>query len=293
MPSSDPGDRPDRPDPRDARSLLFVPGNRGDRFTKAAASGADAVVCDLEDGVAPAAKDTARDTVAGWLRAGGRAVVRINAPGTPWYDRDIAALAGLPGLLGVMLPKAESTTDLATLCGTLGTVLPLVETALGVHRAHEIAAVPGVVRLVFGSLDYALDAGTALTDTALLHARSTLVLASRVGGIIAPVDGVTTDLADPAATASAARLARDLGFGGKLCIHPRQVDPVNHAFSPSTEEIRRATQIVKAVTDDGVAVVDGAMVDRPVVEAARRTLIHAARRQVSLERRDRHQNGLS
>jgi citrate lyase subunit beta/citryl-CoA lyase len=266
------------PDVRNARSWLFVPGDRGDRFAKAAASGADVVVCDLEDAVAAEAKASSRTEVARWLADGGLACVRVNAHGTPFHDADVAALAGVPGLLAVMLPKAEDSRVLAAVGDALGRdtpVVALVETALGQHRVHEVAAAPGVARLAFGSIDLALDLGAEDASFPLLFARSSLVLASRVAGLPAPVDGVTPQLDDPALVQAAAATAAGLGFGGKLCVHPRQVDAVHAGFRPGAEEVRHARRVLAAVTDGGARRLDGQMLDRPVVERARQVLRRA------------------
>lgn len=269
---------PGRPGVDIARSLLFVPGDRPDRFDKAATSGADGVICDLEDAVAAQTKASARAAVTHWLAGSGSAAVRINAPGTDWHDDDRAAVAGLRGLTAVMVPKAENPQDMAALAAALGRGTPivaLIETALGIHRAHEIAATAGVVRLAFGALDFALDTRSAADeDAALLYARSSLVVASRVARIPPPIDGVTTCLGDEAAVRSAASMARRLGFGGKLCVHPRQVVPVNAAFTPTEEEIHHARRIV-AAAGDGVTSLNGRMVDKPVVDHARMVLTQA------------------
>jgi citrate lyase subunit beta/citryl-CoA lyase len=254
---------------------LFVPGDRPERFAKAVASGADAVVLDLEDAVTPAHKDAARDEIAGWLSGAGRGWVRINAAGTPWQAADVAALAGLPGLLGLVIPKSEDPQllqDLTLRNGPAVGVLALVETALGVHRAVEIASA-GVDRLAFGSIDFAEDVGSDGSWEALLLVRSTLVLASRVAGIAAPVDGVTTALRDPERLAYDVAAARGLGFAGKLCVHPDQVRPVQAGFAPTAQEVDWAERIVSAARDTrGAVAVDGAMVDRPVLARARRIL---------------------
>ena len=259
------------------RSLLFVPGDRPDRFEKAARSGADLVVCDLEDAVSPGSKDAAREEVARWLREGGTAAVRVNALGTPWYAADCAALAGLAGLAAVMVPKAEDSRALGELAARPGAVplIALVETALGLHHALNLAAVPGVARLAFGAVDFALDTGCAEDDLALLHARSSLVVASRAAGVAQPVDGVTLALDDPEAVRVDAARARRLGFAGKLCVHPGQVAAVNAAFSPSPEEVDRARRVVAAAGDGAASRVDGEMVDVPVLERSRRVLRQA------------------
>src|SRR6202012_981355 len=146
-----------------ALSLLFVPGHRPDRFAKAAESGAGAIILDLEAGVAPDAKVEARQHVAEWLAAGGGGIVRINPPGTPWYNADLAAVAGSP----VMLPKAETAAQVAAVVDTLGAgaqVLPLIEPAAGVLAADQVLAVPGVVRAAFGSIDLSAQLGIDPND---------------------------------------------------------------------------------------------------------------------------------
>jgi citrate lyase subunit beta/citryl-CoA lyase len=266
---------------RGARSWLFVPGDRNDRFTKASNSGADLVVYDLEDAVAGGAKDRARAEVAGWLRHGGTGCVRVNSPGSPRFDADVTSLAGAPGLHAVMVPKAEDPRALSRLTARLGpdvAVVALVETALGVHRVHDLAAAPGVTRLAFGSLDFALEIGADHAWLPLLSARTALVMASRLAGLPAPVDGITQALDDPAAVRDAAAAAASLGFGGKLCIHPQQVSAVHDAFRLSEQEIQRARRIVAAFAEGGAGQVQGHMIDRPVVERARQVLRRAAAR---------------
>jgi citrate lyase subunit beta / citryl-CoA lyase len=265
------------------RSWLYVPGDRPDRFAKAAASGADVVICDLEDSVGPANKALARDSVAAWL-SGHRAVVRVNGVDTPWHDDDVAALGNSPHLAGVMLPKSQEPEDIGRLGRRLGgrtELVPLVETAAGVANAAAIAADPQVSVLAFGSVDFALDLGIDDIDgeeqTVLLYARSALVIASRVAGIAPPIDGVTLSLADADAIRDDTRRARALGFGGKQCIHPRQVHEVNAVFTPSREAIAGAQRVIDAAEDSrGSAVqLDGQMIDRPRIDRARRVLAAA------------------
>jgi citrate lyase subunit beta/citryl-CoA lyase len=247
-----------------ATTFLFVPGDRPDRFGKALASGADVVILDLEDAVAPAAKDAARAAAGEWLESH-RAMVRINAPGTPWFDADaeLVAVRGVP----VMVPKAETPGVLAG----FGAVVALVETALGVERAGELAAVPSVTRLAFGSVDLAAQLGVAPEDREpFAYARSRLVIASAAAGLAPPVDGVTTDLGAGSPLEEDVRYARRLGFGGKLCIHPKQVAVVRAGFTPTEAERAWARRVVAA--GDGVSVVDGRMVDKPVLARARHIL---------------------
>jgi len=263
------------PDVGSARSWLFVPGDRSDRFAKAAASGADMVVLDLEDAVAEGAKAAARESVTCWVGAGRTACVRINAHGTPSYDADVAALTGLAGLAAVLVPKAEDPQALVALSEALGpgtSLVALVESAVGVQRTDEVAAVPGVDRLVFGSIDLALDLGAEDGGLPLLYARSRLVVASRAAGVAAPVDGVTPSLDDAGAVEADAIAAARLGFGGKLCVHPAQVAVVNTAFSPSEQDVQYAQRVLAAAGGGGAVRLDGQLVDRPVLERARRVL---------------------
>ncbi|WP_030454665.1 HpcH/HpaI aldolase/citrate lyase family protein [Herbidospora cretacea] len=246
------------------RAALFVPGDRPDRFAKAAAAGADTIILDLEDAVAPAAKPAARAHVRAWLADGGPGMVRINARGTAWHDDDVALVTefGCP----VMIPKAESAADV------FGTAYPLIETAAGLLNAREICAAPGVAQPAFGGVDMAAQLGVSPEDrTALLQARSLLVLAAAAAGAAAPLDGVTTDLTSEETLRGDAGHAASLGFGGKLCVHPKQVGPVLAAFTPSEEDLAWAREVLAASTG-GVGVVRGQMIDKPVVDRARRLL---------------------
>lgn len=261
-----------------ARTLLFVPGSRPDRFDKAVASGADLVVVDLEDAVAGPGKDAARTALADWLDASPpelAVAVRVNALGSEHHEDDVAALAGRRGLCAVLVPMAEDPSGLSALAERLGEavdVVALVETALGLHRVHELACAPGVRRLALGHLDLAADLGSSTDDTAMLMARSTLVLASRVASLPGPVDGTTTALDDPGAAGADAARARSLGFTGKLCVHPSQVRPVTEAFRPSEQELEWAQRVLAAAPEGGAVRVDGQMVDAPVVLRARHLL---------------------
>lgn len=260
-----------------ARTMLFVPGARPDRFAKAASAGAGAVVLDLEDAVGEEDKDAARRHVVDWLATGGQAVVRVNAAGTAWHDDDVAMLAGLRA--AVMVPKAEDPGVLAELAGKLpgAPLIPLVETAGGVLRAREVCGVGGVVRPAFGSVDLAAQLGIDHTDRqALLHARSSLVLAAAAAGVAAPLDGVTTSVADADLLTADTLHAVELGFTGKLCIHPRQLDTARSGFEPSSEAVEWAVEVLSAAKEGAVAVVGGQMIDKPVVDRARRILNRVA-----------------
>jgi len=258
------------------RSCLFVPGNRPERFPKACASGADVVIVDLEDAVPDGQKSFARESVAFWLSADRPVYVRVNGTTTAWFEEDVAAIRR-PGLAGVVLPKAEGRGQLAALAALLPDpvrILPIVETAAGVWNVLEIASSPKVERLAFGALDFQLDAGITGEGEELLYARSRIVLASRVAGILPPLDGVTTGLDAPDALASDILRSRRLGFGGKLCIHPNQVAAINEGFLPTEREIAWAKGVLAAASSSGGGASrrDGKMIDRPVIEQAKRIL---------------------
>lgn len=272
------------------RSLLFVPAVRPDRFPKALATGADAVCLDLEDGVAPGAKETAREQAFALLAGRGpsRAEVslRINDVKTALGRTDLAALAAAgvrPDAL--MLPKVAGAGEIgeveAALAAT-GAALPLIvqlETAAGLMAAAEIAAAsPNVSAVFFGAIDLAADLGCAVEWEALLHARSRVVLAAGAAGVSA-LDSPWMDVPAVAALAGESRRARRLGFAGKAAIHPSQVPVIQQAFSPSAEEVAWARKVVAAYErqQGGVLLVDGRLVERPVVRSARRNLLIAER----------------
>ena len=276
-----------------ACSFLFVPATHPERFQKALASGADMVIVDWEDAVAPADKAGARVALleaALTLDAAQRArlLVRINAEGTPWFADDLAALAQLMarGLAGAVVPKAEHLPTLqavAHAAGTRAALLPLIESVAGLDAVDALAAGPQVARLAFGHLDFQVDAGMACgpDEAELLPVRMALVLASRRAHLAAPIDGVTVDTRDPKRMAQDAERARRMGFGAKLCIHPAQVAPLHAAFDPDEAAVARALRVQQALQDagGGVCVLDGRMVDAPVLKAAEQTLQRHARAQ--------------
>jgi len=265
-----------------SRSLLFVPGDRPERFDKAAACGAHEIVLDLEDAVAPAAKAGARDAVARWLD-GGRQVqagvqVRVNGWQTPWFDDDLALLRTLPAATA-MLPKADAESLAAVAAALPGRrVVALLETARGWRDLRALAALPNVARIAFGSVDFEAETGIADDGDALTPVRTQIVLESRAAGLAAPIDGVSLSFDDEEAMRRHALRARRFGFGGKLCIHPRQVAAVNGAWCPSAEERAWAERVLAAfqASGGGVTTVDGRMVDKPVVERARQIAAEAA-----------------
>lgn len=264
------------------RSYLFVPANRTERFAKAFEAGADAVIVDLEDAVRPTAKAAARAALAAWLSPGQPVLVRINSVDSDWF-RDDVELCKAPGVAGIVLPKAERADDILFLAGRIEPsilILPLIETAVGFHKAYELAQARQVQRLLFGSIDFQLDMGINGDDEELLYFRSQLVLMSRLAGIHAPVDGVSVAIDAPEQLRAETLRARRLGFGAKLCIHPKQVGPVNECFKPTADEIAWAKRILQAASHaEGAAVaVDGKMVDRPVILRAEKILREGERR---------------
>jgi citrate lyase subunit beta/citryl-CoA lyase len=264
---------------RTARTLLFVPGNRPDRFSKARDAGADLVVIDLEDAVAPDAKAEARTQAAAWA-AQQPCAVRVNGGDTEWFEDDVAALLGHG--CAVMLPKAEDPRVVERLADALGADAPiigLVETARGVLQAPAVAATRGMRRLAFGSYDLAAELGVSPDSTeAMAWSRGTVVIASASAGLPPPVDGVSAAVHDVERVRRDTRLGAALGFDGKLCIHPKQVPVVHHVLRPAEEDVAWASKVVDAVAGGALGVVGGEMVDKPVAERARRILRRAKQR---------------
>lgn len=267
--------------PRDAITALFVPGDRPDRFAKALGSGADVVIVDLEDAVAPHEKSAARAHVRSALVAGdSRIMVRINPPQTSWHDDDIALVADFgpdEGLLGVVVAKAESAAQLSAVQARIKPgveIVALIESARGLAAVTEIASAGGVTRLAFGAIDLALDLDST-SEKLLDLARFELAVASRVADLAPPLDTPSVEIRDVDAVAESARHARGFGFGGKLCIHPAQLAPVRAAFLPTPSEVAWAQLVLTAGTESATQV-GGIMVDRPVIERARRILATAA-----------------
>ena len=266
------------------RTFLFVPADRPDRIDKALDSGADAVIVDLEDAVAPDGKEAARQMLAGWLATSERAVfLRINGPGTAWHAADLQ-LARSALVCGVFLPKAEHPKTVESVhVVTAKPVLPIIESAAGLQHVQRIAEAEGCARLAFGKLDLAIDLGLEpdegdKNETVFLHYRAQLVVASRVAGLAPPIEGVYTDIHDVEGLAFYCRRARREGFNAVLLIHPKQVATVTAAFAPSAAETAWARRILAAAEQScgAATVVDGRMVDAPVIARARRLLGDAA-----------------
>ena len=270
------------------RSLLFSPGDQPDLMRKAPDSGADVVAFDLEDAVAPGEKAAAREAVNGVLTdpefdPSCEVCVRINAVRP---DRDLAAndlkavLDGDPRIDSVMLPKAERAADVRVLDDLLAArgadlpVLALCESAAGVLHAESIAAADPVTGVAFGAEDLAADTGASRTreGTEVLHARERVVLAAAAAGVDA-VDTVFTDIGESEALAADTGFALELGYDGKMCIHPAQVAVVNDAFTPAEDRIEWARRVLTAAAEaeaDGVGVfrVDDEMIDAPLIARA-------------------------
>lgn len=268
--------------PATARSFLFVPGNRPERFDKALLAGADMVIVDLEDAVPASAKAQARsDITAAWLRwmpmQRARVLVRINACNTLEGQDDLVWLPQLVGLPAVMVPKAEDPVSLASVHASQ--LIPLVETAEGLARLDALASTPRVMRLALGHLDLQADLGMNCSpdETELAPVRLAIVLASRRARLAAPIDGVTTDTKNRLLVEDDAARSHRFGFTGKLCIHPLQVAAVHAAFAPSTAQLDWARRVLQAEGAAGGAAytVDGRMVDAPVLKLARQCLAMA------------------
>ncbi len=277
------------------RSLLFTPANGGRKVEKAFASAADGVILDLEDAVAVGEKPAARRAAVQAL--GGErtrtAWVRVNALSTPFCFDDLLAIApAAPD--AIVLPKVESCADVRTAdwllsqlearyglaAGSIG-LTPILETATGIAAAGDIArGSPRVQRLMFGAVDLALDMDLDLDDDqgAIAQARFAIALASRAAGLPGPMDTAFVDIPALDRLRASAVRARAMGYSGKLCIHPAQIEVVNEVFTPTTRELERARRIVDAfdaAERAGLAAVslDGAMIDYPVVLKARRVLL--------------------
>jgi citrate lyase subunit beta/citryl-CoA lyase len=265
-----------------AVSVLFVPGDRPERFAKAQRSGADVIILDLEDAVSPENRPAALAAIIAALApfpvvGEGNpiaAVVRIS--GAESVD-ELAALAAVAeqagnGLLGVMIPKAESVQQILSVLTALPTgiaCIPLIESAVGLVNAMALAGVTGVTRLAFGAVDFGLDVD-ATHATVFDFARAQIVISSAAAGIAAPLDSPSLSFTDMQIVSEEARRARESGCGGKLCIHPNQVAVVQQSFLPTPDQVAWAQKVVEL--EGGAAQLDGTMIDRPVVERAKKIL---------------------
>ena len=263
------------------RSALFVPGSRPDRFAKALAAGADAVIVDFEDAVEEPLKRQARDNLAAFLNDNTQASVwvRVNAPTHAEHEDDLAFCERYAGVAGVLLPKVESAAHVAAVWQTGKPVLPIIESAKGLLALEQIAHAEGVERLSFGGLDLALDlnlnSGTHAAQTFLDQARMSVQLHSRGADLLPPLDGVHPAIGDPQGLHRAIRHAYDMGYGGALCIHPAQVPVIHAALAPSIDDLNWARKVINAsaaAKGAGAFQLDGQMVDAPVLLRAQRLL---------------------
>jgi citrate lyase subunit beta/citryl-CoA lyase len=268
-------------------NFLFVPGTRPERFTKALDSGAGGVIIDLEDAVAAEDKEMARNAIRGaWpsftAEQKKRLVIRSNSPGSKFYSADLI-LAQELDVACLLIPKSESLDEMngAALVLPNTALIPMIETAIGLDHLREIANSNQVIRLALGNLDLQADLGMVCDpqETELQTARYQIVLASRVAQIAPPIDGVTPSTDDVVRIQDDAERAKRMGFGGKLCIHPKQVGIVKAAFMPSEAEVTWAKRVIEAdaASKGGAVKLDGRMIDRPVVLLAQRTIAIAGK----------------
>ncbi|WP_433159495.1 HpcH/HpaI aldolase/citrate lyase family protein [Kribbella sp. CA-247076] len=259
-------------------TALYVPANRPDRFAKAVAAGPDLVVFDLEDAVPVDDKADARGWAVAWIAANatGPVEVRVNAPGTPWIEDDLAALAAVPGIR-VRVPKVESAADVRAVLEQVPSarITALIESPLGLERAFEIASVhPQLVAVALGEADLASSLGVD-GPAGLAWARGRLVTASRAAGLGAPMMSVYPHVNDPDGLRQTCLEGRALGFVGRTAIHPRQLSTIVECFTPTAVQLAEAEALLAAVEKAGVAeggvivLPDGRMVDPAMVGRAR------------------------
>ncbi|UTW50540.1 CoA ester lyase [bacterium SCSIO 12827] len=276
------------------RTYLFAPGNHARRAEKAFTLDCDAVILDLEDAVAVAEKPATRALVVETLKQnpGKRGYVRVNAWDTEFCFNDILAVTG-PWLTGLILPKVEEAAQVIAVDWILANIerdkgmevgaidlVPIIETGKGVANVRAIAAAgTRVRRLSFGAGDYTKDMSMrwTLAETEIDHARAEIALASRAEGLEPPIDSVWIHIKDTDGLVRSAENVRDMGYQGKLCIHPDQIGPTNGVFTPTEEQITFAEKVVAAFEEAearGLASIqmDGYFIDYPIVDQARRTL---------------------
>jgi citrate lyase subunit beta / citryl-CoA lyase len=276
------------------RSFLFAPGNHARRVGNALSLDADAVILDLEDAVATAEKPAARSAVTAALTLARQSLlyVRVNAADTEFCYGDLVAVVHR-GLDGIVLPKVESATALATIDWLLAQLererglvtggidlIPIIETASGLTSLDRILAAGTRVRQVaFGAGDFTLDVNMAWSrsEAELAFARARIVTASRAAGIEGPFDTVWVDLADEEGLEISARTALGFGFQGKMCIHPKQIAPVHRVFTPGEPEVAFAERVIAAFAEAEAAgsaaiQLDGKFIDYPILYRAQRIL---------------------
>lgn len=265
-------------DLKSGQSFLFVPGDRPERFAKAAASGADAIIIDLEDAVSPDAKATARAHALNYLnsRPSGHVLLRINDAQSAFFEEDVEA-SQHPSLAGVVLPKANLESTRALGIKLKCPVWPLIETVEGLSRAAEIASLGNIARLMLGTIDLALEMGLDAAHQGgkamLDQARFALLMASHRAKIPPPVDGVWPSLEDQDGLITTAVYARAAGMVGMMCIHPRQVEALHRTFAPDAAELEWARALLAASKNERASFrFRGQMIDKPILDRARKTL---------------------
>ena len=255
-------------------TMLFVPGDRPDRLEKAAITGANAMVMDLEDAVIPENKAACLATLSSLSAFDVPLFVRCNATDSQWFADDMACIRDCVAA-GVIVPKSETSDQIDAVQAVLGMdafIIALVETALGIDNLAAILAHPGVAVCAFGHLDFALDLGTSPDWEPLLYARHQLVMQSRLANKPKPLDGVSVEINDIDAVSKAAMRARAMGFGGKLLIHPKHVEPAMTAFVPDRETYQWALAAVGQSDKGAVVKMDGQMLDLPVIKKAKQII---------------------
>lgn len=265
--------------PLDPSLLLFVPADRPERFGKALGSGASGAILDLEDAVSPDRKAYARDQVRAFLDAHDDltdVVVRVNPAETPDGKRDLAMIAGARRPGAVVVPKAGEPGDCDRVANEIGSIpqIVLIESARGLAHCEAIALAPHVLALAFGPYDLAAELGGVTDIDVMLPHRARMLVAARAAGRWA-IDGPSREYGDPSIPARDADHARRLGYDGKLLIHPSQLAPVRAAFAPSDDDVAYARRIVEAAVRSNPAVLDGTMIDPPIIIAAERVLRRA------------------
>ncbi len=247
-----------------ARSWLLVAATRPEQFDAAEGSRADQIILDIEDAVDPRLKPEAREGIVSWLSSGGTGWVRINDHASDFWSDDVDALAGLPGLRGVMLAKAEAAEHVSETFDRLRGATPviaLVESALGIEEAANIARARGAYRLAFGSGDYRRDTGTSADDLAMAYPRSRLVVASRVGKLPGPIDGPTVGTNHPVLREQSS-VAVALGMTGKLCLDIEQLPIINEVISPTRSDVAWAREFLSDFEARGRVIRDGSDLPR-------------------------------
>lgn len=280
------------------RSLMFTPGTQKEKMLKSVTGKADALIWDLEDAVHIDDKPYAQTVISAALdelaekpeKPEKPIFLRVNQYNTTWYSDDVK-LAKHANIAGVMLPKAENAQQVAEtwkLMGESGEIIVLIETAVGLKNLEEIFENPNVTGVAFGAIDFAVDLDLTLTETGLeaLYARSRIVTYAKAAGISGIYDTVFPDVHNADSLKKRATLTRAIGFNGQLAIHPLQISTIHEVYSPSQSAIEWATKVLHHAENEnkgaGVFMLDGKMIDRPVIEKAKQIYNSAQRYQMVL-----------